>query len=668
MNLTKYCIPHNVALLQSSTLFRKKINRFRTKHSLLRLTEILVLSLVMFSVWGCAAKVVFVSERDGHGQIYKMRSNGSNQTNLSNSSDTDHFPDISPDGNKIVFSSFRDVGENIFIMGLDGQNIQQVTNGPLQRTNPRWAQSDLIAFAYPAFRKNTKIWTVRPDGSGLQQVTNPGANESDGSGHDFYNGGERIIFSRFDRTTQRRDLFHIGSDGSGLQRLTNTADISEVLPVISHDGRLLAYRAFYHEQPPRETIRILNVAGWTLAHEITLPAPAEGNISGLDFSKNDQQLYVSVQSADVPGSLVNIKQEIFSIKLDGTNMIRLTNNAVSDTWPVSIAPTRHEIVSARIPVLFVHGHSGGAGPAWQQPGATGTTSFAAALAANPDLPIDPFYLELPVHGASHPENYNRSIAEDALDILAAIEGGPDSAGVQQTGILNMPSYQNSKVAIVGYSQGGISSRYYLKNLMGSRKNGAITVFEFVALATPNHGVGGSFTCGNNAQPDRSSRELCGGRTASLQSQALPCGSCSPDPAPFSTNLPGDESFLVDLNGHDFIDNCNESAIANPSLEAPYSRPGTQDGVLYVNLYAANNEDMVVGGQTQSLDCYGRRLARNHAPDVVNVEITGVPSGLPGVVHANFPHHWPTICYTLKSITEQQAPADQVTACQGLNQP
>ena len=613
-------------------------------------------------IWGCTPNVAFVSGRDGHGQIYTMDTNGDSQTNISNTTRTDHYPDLSPNGDKIVFSSFRDAGENIFIMDLEGQNIQQVTTGTGQRIQPRWAQNDLIAFAYPAHTTNTQIWTVKPDGTDLQQVTNPGPGESDGSGHDFYNGGERIVFSRYDQTTQRRDLYHVSSNGSGIQQLTATADISEVLPVISHDGQLLAFRAYFHGTH-QETIRILNVADWTQVDEITLPAPADKNISGLDFSADDQRLYISIESADVPGSLINIKQEIFSIKTDGTDLVRLTNNTDSDTSPVSIAPTQH--IVARIPVLFVHGHSGAAGPAWQQQGsAAGTTSFAAALSANPNLPIDPFYLQLPVHGQSHPENYSRSIALDAEDILAAIEGGSDSAGVLQTGILNMPAYQNSKVAIVGYSQGGISSRYYLKNLMGSRKNGAVTVSEFVALATPNHGVGGTFTCGNGNQPDRSSRELCGGRTANILSQLQACGSCLPLPNLFTTNIAGDDTFLENLNGHAFGENCNESAITNPGLEAHRSRPRTPDGVLYVNLYAANSADFLIGGHTQDADCYGRRLARSHAPDAVNTEITGVPTG----VHANFPHYWPTICYTLKSITEHQAPADQTSACHELTQP
>jgi hypothetical protein len=553
-------------------------------------------------------------------------------------------------------------------MDLAGANLQQVTSGTGQRIYPRWAPNDWIAFVYPAYTENTQIWTVKSDGSGLRQVTAPGATESDGAGHDFYAAGQRLVFSRYDRTAQKHDLYTTASDGAGgAQRITQTADISETLPSVSHDGTLLACRAFHHS-PPRDAIRLFEVGSWTMIREISLPPPAEINISGIGFSGDDQRLFFSAQAAGVASPNVQNRQEIFSIKLDGTDLQRLTANQAGDFQPVAIGRTRQ--TPARLPVLFVHGHSGDAAAAWQQPGSTGTTSFNAVLAANPGLAIDPIYLDLPVHGGSDPVIQARRIADDALDILAAIEGGLDSRDVQQTGILNRPEYAAvEKVALVGYSQGAISSRYYLKHLMGTRRNGAITVSVFAALAAPNHGAGGTFSCGDASQPDRSARELCGGRTATLISQGLPCGTCLGNLAPalFSTNLPGDETFLTDLNGHPFSADCSGS-IAHPELEAPRSRPTTPGGVLYLNLYAANNEDLIVGGDTQSLDCFGRRLARLHAPDAVNRQITGVPSTLPQTVHGNFPHYRPTICSVLKGIVNQQVPAESEDACAGLSVP
>jgi hypothetical protein len=323
-------------------------------------------------------------------------------------------------------------------------------------------------------------------------------------------------------------------------------------------------------------------------------------------------------------------------------------------------------VAARLPVLFVHGAGSGVGPTWFEPGAG--TSVAAALAANPQLPIDAFYIEMPVHGGG--QNLARTVEQDAQDLLAMIEGGTDSQGGTQVGILNMPAYQAvGRVAIVGYSLGTISARYYLKNLMGTRRNGAITVSEFVALASPNHGIASAFLvgCDDVNQPDRIGRQLCAGRTATVASALASCGCGFVTPPAFSTNQAGDDTFLETLNGHPLADSCQATPAA--ATEAPLSRPTTPDGVLYASFYAAGNADVLVGGHTQERDCLGRRLARNLAPDAVNREITGVPGGNLNLdTHGNFPHHWPTICMALRTVVDHQVPADQAQACTGLTQP
>ncbi len=324
--------------------------------------------------------------------------------------------------------------------------------------------------------------------------------------------------------------------------------------------------------------------------------------------------------------------------------------------------------ATRTPVVFVHGHSRDSRAAWFD-SSRWTTSFAAALAANPDRAIDAFYLELPVHGDDHPENRNRSIAVDAVDIRAAIEGGTDSRGGAQVGILNMPQYQGGKVAIVGLSQGTVSSRIYLRQ-------GPSKVSTFVALAAPQHGLGGSFSCGEllGDQLDRARRELCGGLTAKPASQRRPCGGCGGhEPKPFAVygytqarldglNLTVDQAaetgLLEALNGHGFARNCGASL-----TQAEEAFPG----VLHVNLYADDNADELVGGAIQKGDCVGRRLARSHGPGVVNRSIADVPARPPEGVHGNFAHHWPAICVALRSVSEGTVPA-AAEACDGLVEP
>ena len=332
--------------------------------------------------------------------------------------------------------------------------------------------------------------------------------------------------------------------------------------------------------------------------------------------------------------------------------------------------------TVRIPVVFVHGHSNGAASTWFDPAASGTTSVVRGLARNPHLGIDAFYVEMPVHGDAFPQNQSRSIADDALDLLALIEGGADSRGAIQVGLLNMPAYAGAgKVALVGYSQGGLSARYYLANLMGSRRSGAVTVSSFVALATPNHGTAGVLVCDDASEPDRARRQLCNGRISTLSSSASSCGQGFGTPAAFSTNQAGDLDFVTNLNGGAaFSPSCG----ANPiPAEAPRSRPTTPGGVLYASFYAADNADLLAGGGSYPTSCgfgvpcdsIGRRLARNLASDAHNREFNGVSIDIgTGGVHGNFPHHDTVICATLRTIVDQLVPADVNLACNGLAAP
>ena len=337
---------------------------------------------------------------------------------------------------------------------------------------------------------------------------------------------------------------------------------------------------------------------------------------------------------------------------------------ITATGRIDAVAFRPQGVAQRLPVLFIHGADSGAGATWFDSG-TGT-AVAAALAVNPQLPIDAFYAEMELHNTPQPHG----VEDDALDIQAMIEGGLDSRGRQQVGILNMPAYRSAgRVAIVGYSLGTMTSRYYIKKLMGTRLNNAITVSEFVTLASPNHGItlhGSVFSpiaCGVANQGDRIGRQLCGGRTASILTDITPCG-CGPfPPTPFTSNVLDDATFLEDLNGHALSDSCRAQPYADS--EAPRSRPTEPAGVLYVNLYASGNADPLVGGNSTS-DCIGRRLARNLAHDAINEEISGVP-GPVADVHANFPHHWEAICMALRTVADHQAPA-LAQACTGLTHP
>ena len=78
--------------------------------------------------------------------------------------------DVSPDG---LWLAYRSIGrqEDIFIMRTDGTGRRQLTDDIHNDRGPRWSpDGGTIAF-YSNRSGSYEIWTIRPDGSGLTQLT-----------------------------------------------------------------------------------------------------------------------------------------------------------------------------------------------------------------------------------------------------------------------------------------------------------------------------------------------------------------------------------------------------------------------------------------------------------------------------------------------------------------
>ena len=312
-----------------------------------------------------------------------------------------------------------------------------------------------------------------------------------------------------------------------------------------------------------------------------------------------------------------------------------------------LTPPRH-----RHALLFVHGHDPNPDP--QHPnyrknfhdGIDGLTSFKDALdlPENLCLDIEPYYL----HFGDAEADQERSIDEDAARIREAV----DLILARQR--LREPDNPDLKVAVIAYSKGTISTRRYLKQLHDAGE--AIPVSEFVAIAPPNHGLNWPGLSGSSGYP--SARQLNNG----YSSLCTPFGDSTLD-------------YIANLNGHPIGD--SESLPGLYPSEAPGSRPNgaaADQGVLYATIYAADNGDFV-GGSDPSGDCQGRVLAKNLAPDAVNLDDIVIPAqpaalSIPDWIepiispetrdkfarHQNTVHHPEVIFRALYTVAHHQAPA------------
>ena len=119
-------------------------------------------------------KVVFTSERDGNRNIYIMNTDGTGQTQLTKHTSHDYEPIFSPDGLSIVFTSERDGNKEIYIMNHEGKNITNLSNNSAADWSPKY-YPDNRKIVFQSLRNgnsNWEIYMMKLDGSGQTNLTN----------------------------------------------------------------------------------------------------------------------------------------------------------------------------------------------------------------------------------------------------------------------------------------------------------------------------------------------------------------------------------------------------------------------------------------------------------------------------------------------------------------
>jgi TolB protein len=127
------------------------------------------------------ASVAFVSGRSGPQQIYKMSIDGGDIERLSDGTGEASNPSWHPDGEIIAFSWTRGFAAgkfNIFTMDVASKRYNQLTHDEGRNENPSWAP-DGAHLAFASTRSGrSQIYTMLGNGTAPQRLTSEGLNFS----------------------------------------------------------------------------------------------------------------------------------------------------------------------------------------------------------------------------------------------------------------------------------------------------------------------------------------------------------------------------------------------------------------------------------------------------------------------------------------------------------
>ncbi len=210
-------------------------------------------------------KLVFKSNRDGNENIYSINIDGSEWQRLTDYRGADLYPEASPDGEKIAYTSDIKGIWQIVIMDWNGQNKKQVTHNSFRSAYPSWSY-DMEYIYFEAFIDGDwELYRINSDGTGQKRLThNSGGHDWHPSGHPF---DTKIIFES--GMPGHDDIYIMNHDGSKVSRIFNTHERRRT-PDLSSDSTKLTYtkylgnnsEVYYADIRDQNEIRITYNGDW----------------------------------------------------------------------------------------------------------------------------------------------------------------------------------------------------------------------------------------------------------------------------------------------------------------------------------------------------------------------------------------------------------------------
>lgn len=131
----------------------------------------LTLSGLSPPVWMPDGSAILVASA---GDIYRVPAAGGMPTNLTNTPGlvSENDPQVSPAGDKIIYSRGSGSGEEVYVMGSDGSSPTNITNNAGADGQPSWApDGELVAFSSER-DGNAEVYTMAAAGGSPSRLTN----------------------------------------------------------------------------------------------------------------------------------------------------------------------------------------------------------------------------------------------------------------------------------------------------------------------------------------------------------------------------------------------------------------------------------------------------------------------------------------------------------------
>jgi len=262
-------------------------------------------------------ELAFVSDRNGNKEIFLMNADGDRQRAITANQSINSFPSWSPDGDSIVFTSYRHRNRPALFVATRGRA------GPeqlLTRLDPDLSQYrgvfDPVGKRLAVVMTGggpSEIYTVRPDSRKIRRITKNRWIDISPTWSPY---GKRIAFAS-DRSGAPQ-IYVMDADGGNVRRLTQKGPYNSA-PAWSPDGRWIAYETDVGGQ---FDIWLIDPEGKVNVPLVTHPRSDEAPT----WAPNSQKLSFSSNRGG--------EADIYVVDVEGGKVRRLTEggNNTSPAW------------------------------------------------------------------------------------------------------------------------------------------------------------------------------------------------------------------------------------------------------------------------------------------------------------------------------------------------
>jgi Tol biopolymer transport system component len=258
-------------------------------------------------------RIVFSAET--YDDIWIADISGANARRITTAAGPEEDPSWGSDGSRVAYRDSRrgyNANDEIYVVNSDGSGRRNLTKSSRNEWGPAWSPNGKLI----AFNAEGLLYVMRPDGSGVRQIT-----DIEGEYPTWSPDGQRLAFmSAQPHATggdPNYDIFTIRVNGKDPRQLT-TWSHEDGWPDWSPDGRWIAYTSTrdnhgqYHAPGPYTTIYVMRPDG----------SGKRRVVSGIyatfpSWSPDSRTIMFSGSALSRP------KKHLWVIRLDGSGLRRL---------------------------------------------------------------------------------------------------------------------------------------------------------------------------------------------------------------------------------------------------------------------------------------------------------------------------------------------------------